>query len=370
VGFVMAFVVRSTVPVKREKSPSPPPEIPEQPQKTLLAKPKKEPRVIRAQLVVNSYTREEQPNTGPPIVPKKKSSEASKAKKQALPSTRRKRVHVEQTTGTAPEVLTMPDYEFKEDPVALFGEHLKTAGRVAEEMIATIPEPKQQMALAEKLESKDQPIYFKDAIAEHSIENGLEIPVLEEVSPEYIATFLEGAKNPWERECKPPFDSKTKRLKTCESVAMGGPPLKEFLLPSQKGDLMSSPYFDKMSQEKTLVLPEQTRSCWLCSQALTTFLHGMYMSDNASDDDDDDDDDNNNNNRSELHDNVIIHDYRMPVNSPGMYDGNLMLPSFKKWVGIAGPVIGHNRRHYALEDGDHWVQLDKMFFQDGAMKSQ
>ena len=62
----------------------------------------------------------------------------------------------------------------------------------------------------------------------------------------------------------------------------------------------------------------------------------------------------------------------MSVGVVGGYDPKLMLPGFKDFMGIAGPVIGHDTSHYIFKhkkegDLDGWIQSDQMFFHDGAM---
>lgn len=339
----MNFVVRPTV-VSVKKEPAQ--VFPEQPE------------IAAAQRVVRAYEREN--GQVPLAFPSKDKEEAEEEQQEHLDESivavkgSRKRtypmetkVFIEQTKGAAFQPIIMDEVDIADDPVQLYENRIKMVGRNPEEVIASIPPLKNIAQNAAALEQEDQYGWCNN-LKRHANDIGREIPVIETVFAEYIATFLRPPQKGWERPCKPPFNPETGTLFQCESVLMGGSVLMEFLLPSQQKRMMASPYFQSTSTDKTLDLPPQHRSCFLCSQRITTMLHAHNMSSYHEDEED------------KLRD-IIIHDYKMPVNVVGGYRQELLLPGFKRWIGIAGPVIGHNRLHY-IRKGDGWVQRDSMFF--------
>lgn len=166
-----------------------------------------------------------------------------------------------------------------------------------------------------------------------------EYPKIEIVSPEYVQTFLRPPNSKRERLCLPPCNPKTGEFLVCESVQMGGPILREFLLPSQQRD-------------GSAALPQLQRSCWLCTQKTITYTFNVLKN-------------------SDKDVEYLIHEYEVPVNTTGGYKMELILPGFKKFCGVVGPVLAHNREHYVLMPGNAgWKQSEKMLFHNGATKLQ
>lgn len=171
---------------------------------------------------------------------------------------------------------------------------------------------------------------------------GKNVPELEWVSPEYVAQFLQPPSSKRDRLCLPPCHPKTGEFLVCESVEMGGPMLKEFLLPSQVA---------------ATTLPTQQRPCWLCTQRSITMAFNLNKKDDTT--------------AGTKEIDFLIHEYKMIVNVTGGYKIELILPGFKKFLGIIGPVLAHNREHYVLLPGNAgWKQSDKMLFRDGATNVQ
>lgn len=243
---------------------------------------------------------------------------------------------------------------------AMFENHLKYVGRTPDEVIARVPRMQDVMAHIAKLEDDKQPVWFR-AFPQLAIRQGLELPVLEVVTPEYVADFLREPKHPGERRCCPPLHPYTGERLQCESVLWNGVPLREFLLPSQKKRLYESPFFKNTG--RTLDLPKDVRPCFLCCQRQITVIYGLRKFSQKK--------------RGEREDEAleactIIHDYIMAVGYVGAYRTSLILSDTNKNMGIAGPLIAHDRDHYAPYKWPDtglrgWLQRDEMFFRDGAM---
>jgi hypothetical protein len=271
-------------------------------------------------------------------------------------------------------VLPLDDLRARMDSREMFQAYFARAKRSQDDIVSRIPKLEDLIPLMQRVEEGQtasaaaagggdvQQASWDRSFTAHAIERGLELPILEVITPAYVADFLREPDplKSWERVCLPP-----KEFKACESVEMGGPPLREFLLPSQTKSLLPTqsrsltqmPYF---SNSTTVVLPTLRRSCFLCSQRLI-FKHwakqkSACMSAPGS------------------ADNRLIHEYIMAVNCPEGYDMRLILPGFTEWIGLAGPVIQHNRLHYALSRFENnrcgWVQKPEMLFQHGAMRLQ
>jgi hypothetical protein len=269
--------------------------------------------------------------------------------------------------GKAPGFLRMPDFINRDNPQALILSHLKNVGRTADEVIANIPPMKDVMSFIASMESDQQPAWFR-SFPKQAINMGLELPVLEVVTPEYVQLFLREVDPDhaqWERPCRPPINLQTGLPLTCESVLMGGPVLREFLLPSQYKALLKSPYFSQTSSDRSLTLPKDVRPCFLCCQRSVSVAYGQrkYPETKRAEGQE---------LGEEEEDYVIIHDYIMSVGHVGGYDISLVLPGFSRAMGIAGPILEHDRLHYVPHrhcEGKlgGWLQKDEMFFRDGVM---
>ena len=283
--------------------------------------------------------------------------------------------------GPALKVANMPDLNVRDDSNAKFLNFLKYVGRKPDEVIARVPRMQDVMANIESMERNEKPLWFF-SFPQHAINKGLELPVLEVLTPEYVAPFLREV-DPnacqWERPCRPPLNPRTQQPLTCESVLMGGPVLREFLLPSQQARLMESPYFNKAAREHVINLPRDQRPCFLCCQRAVTTAFGLRKypatkrhPKTGDDDDENEEEEQDEDDNEEVEDCIIIHDYIMSVGHVGAYNINLILSGFKRAMGICGPVIGHDRTHYALhrwqETGlQGWLQRDVLFFRAGVM---
>jgi hypothetical protein len=267
------------------------------------------------------------------------------------------KVFNEQVLGNVPEISNMSQLKFLNNPVDIFEDNLNLSRKFKNEILSSIPKQKDILSCVDALEDPNAPFFFQNVV-KNSILQNINIPIFEMIIPEYILKFLEpnDKDKPWERACIPPINPINGKQLECESVLMGGQKLKEFLLPSQLARLMDSPYF--CNNIKTLNFPERQRCCFLCSQRLITFLFGYFKS--ISDQEEEE---------IEKSKNIIIHDYKMPFNSPGTFDMKYMIPAFRKWVGIAGPVLEHNRLHY-VSKGKRWLFMDTVFFHNGVMKLQ
>jgi hypothetical protein len=267
--------------------------------------------------------------------------------------------------GQTPQILKMQDLPLRNASMSVqFTAHLKNVGRRTNEVIASIPSQKDVLAFIKNMENVKNMLWFHQ-LPQQAIKLGLEIPVIETVTPEYVAEFLREPhkdRRLWERHCLPPINKKTNTHMQCESVAMGGSRAREFLLPSQYTELLRSPYFtQKQSGDRTLNLPKLIQPCFLCQQRTISIEYGLRKYPQNKDNDDNDDDNV-----------VIIHNYMMAVGSVGYYNPMLMLPGYKHFTGIVGPIIEHDRNHYVrkrLEDNmcDGWIQTDEMFFHNGVM---
>lgn len=309
-----------------------------------------------AQHIVNRYETESLIEAGQIKKEKEEEPETNKKRESSVPL----ELFHERNVGESVNIIKMEDFNYSDNPVGLFGSHLKSVSRLSSEVFAATPTVDNSMSYVSGIENNTLPYFFVH-ITQHATQNGLLIPRLECVSPDYVSVFLRKAdpKNIWERPCLPPINPVTNTQFTCESVLMGGPVLREFLLPSQLKKLMESPYFKEKSLQKSISFPSMHRCCFLCSQKLISILYGLNKNLKGGE---------------ECTYNYIIHDYIVPVNCPGGYKIELMLSGFKRFVGIAGPVIGHNRLHYEkkMHEGklEGWVQTDKMLFQDGVTKLQ
>lgn len=251
-------------------------------------------------------------------------------------------------------VLNLEDISERMDPKVMFQKHIANNRKTMGDIVCRIPKQSLVPAMI-RLEdgSETEQGTWDRSFTAHAIDRGLELPILEVITPEYVADFLrepEPAKY-WERACCSPFAK-------CESVDMGGPLLREFLLPSQTKALLSSPYFSSLGSSATVVLPPMRRSCFLCAQRLVFMLWAKQKS--ASKD------------IPGSVDNRLVHEYIMAVNCPGGYDMRHILPGFTEWIGLAGPVVGHNRLHYAHSRFENnrrgWIQKPEMLFQHGVMR--
>jgi hypothetical protein len=268
------------------------------------------------------------------------------------------------TAHVADTMLQIENIRDRMDPAKMFQSFVVEAARTQDDIINRIPKIEELLPIMNQVETGGNSSgTWNRVFTSHAISRGLELPVLEVINPEYVSDYLRQPDKlkQWERPCCSPFAK-------CESVAMGGPVLREFLLPSQAKALLQSPYFCSKGSSATVVLPQQQRSCFLCSQRLTYLLWAKQKtarknaapsasSSSFSD-----------------QDNKLVHDYIMAVNCPGGYDIRLILPGFTEFIGLAGPVIQHDTRHYAPVKFEPnlrgWIQKDEMLFRSGAMKSQ
>jgi hypothetical protein len=284
----------------------------------------------------------------------KKKNKVKKSKKRGLePPTE---ILVPTLVGDDPRVTTIADLSSASNAARLYRNHLQFAGRNEDEVIASIPKTQETMAHIATI--PDRPFWFMTFMP-NAINMGLQMPVLETVSFDYVADFLKKPSATWERPCKPHVDTKTGQQLICESVLMGGPVLKEYLLPSQHTALMQSPFF-KMGGgggKKTINLPNFVRCCFLCAQRSIAIAYYENKLPNEGEEVPQD------------RENIIIHDYIMAVGCNGGYNPLLMYPGFKYFNGIVGPVIIHDRNHYAPRK-DGWVQRDVLRFQDGVTMLQ
>lgn len=251
-------------------------------------------------------------------------------------------------------ILNLEDISERMDPKVMFQKHIANNRKTMGDIVCRIPKQSLVPAMIRLEDGSETELGTWDrSFTAHAIDRGLELPILEVITPEYVADFLrepEPAKY-WERACCSPFAK-------CESVDMGGPLLREFLLPSQTKALLASPYFSSLGSSATVVLPQMRRSCFLCAQRLVFMLWAKQKS--ASKD------------IPGSVDNRLVHEYIMAVNCPGGYDMRHILPGFTEWIGLAGPVIGHNRLHYAHSRFENnrrgWIQKPEMLFQHGVMR--
>lgn len=345
------------------------------------------PKIAEEQLLVESYENATLESMGqirihhnaPVIVNDNSETKRAKVHIDLQPENQQTAVVPLYNVGSALKVARMPDLSVVNDSNALFQNFLKYAGRKPDETIARAPCMQDVMANIASMEGDDKPLWFR-AFPQHAIDKGLEIPVLEVLTPEYVAPFLreiDPNARQWERQCRPPLHPRTRQPLTCESVLMGGPVLREFLLPSQLTSLLESPYFNKKVRERTINLPRDVRPCFLCCQRAVTTAFGLrkypakkrIVKDEDQEDDDDDDDGEDD---DEDEDCIIINEYIMSVGYVGAYNFDLILSGFKRAMGICGPVVEHDRTHYAAyrwpETGLRgWLQRDALFFRAGAM---
>jgi hypothetical protein len=325
-----------------------------------------------AQSIVDHYDNE---MMGGPIVVKQEPIVAAAATQQQQQHRRKKekRAALEPPTetlyptmvGEDPRVTTIVDLSSAGNAARLYRNHLQNIGRNADEIIARIPKHHEVMAHLAAMESPEQPLGFME-LMKTPISMGLQMPRLEAVSFDYNEQFLRPPDkgNPWERPCKPLINKKTGQPFVCESVAMGGAVLREYLLPSQLSALMQSSFFQQHgAAKKTLNLPLLQRCCYLCSQRESTEAFNQQRLPNE--------DPSATGGGAEappVAEYVIIHDYIHVVGCNGGYNTLLMLPAFKHFYGVIGPLIGHDRNHYAgpTKEGG-WIQKDVLRFRDGVM---
>jgi hypothetical protein len=251
-------------------------------------------------------------------------------------------------------ILNLEDISERMDPKVMFQKHIANNRKTMGDIVCRIPKQSLVPAMIRLEDGSETELGTWDrSFTAHAIDRGLELPILEVITPEYVADFLRepDPSKAWERACCSPFAK-------CESVDMGGPLLREFLLPSQTKALLASPFFSSLGTSATVVLPQMRRSCFLCAQRLVFMLWAKQKS--ASKD------------IPGSVDNRLVHEYIMAVNCPGGYDMRHILPGFTEWIGLAGPVIGHNRLHYAHSRFDYnrrgWIQKPEMLFQHGVMR--
>lgn len=264
--------------------------------------------------------------------------------------------------GEDPRVTTVVDLSSAGNAARLYRNHLQNIGRNVDEIIARIPKHHEVMAHLAAMENPEQPLGFME-LMKTPISMGLEMPRLEAVSFDYNAEFLQPPDKgkPWERPCKPLINEETGRPFICESVAMGGALLREYLLPSQLSALMQSSFFQQQSQQKkTINLPQLQRCCYLCSQR--AFTEAFYERRLPNEDPG-----GGSSSAASAAEHVIIHDYIHAVGCNGGYNPLLMLPAFKQFYGVVGPLIGHDRNHYVPTANGGWIQKDVLRFRDGAM---
>lgn len=271
--------------------------------------------------------------------------------------------------GEDPRVTSIVDLSNAGNAARLYRNYLQNIGRNMDEVIARIPKDTELMAHLVAMENPDQPFGFME-LMKTPISMGLEMPRLEVVSFEYNAEFLNPPDKgkPWERPCKPLINEETGLPFVCESVAMGGAVLREYLLPSQLSALMQSSFFQQgggTALKKTINLPQLQRCCYLCSQRSHTNAFAQKRLPNedpsaaaAAPTD---------GVAAAAAEYVIIHDYIHAVACNGGYNPLHMLPAFKQFYGVVGPLIEHDRNHYILTKNGGWIQKDTLRFRDGAM---
>jgi hypothetical protein len=260
------------------------------------------------------------------------------------------------TTAVVPDTtLQIETMRDRLDPKKMFQKFVAEAARTQDDIINRIPKMEDLLPLMNQVEAGEGPTWTRCFVS-HAIARGLEIPVFEVITPEYVSDYLRqpDPSKQWERPCKTPFEK-------CESVCMRGPVLREFMLPSQAKALFQSPYFHSNGTLRTVTLPEKHGYCFLCTQRLIYILWAKQKTKATQ-------------KKTELSAVALIHDYIMAVNCPGGYDIRLILPGFTKFIGLGGPVIQHDKLHYAPARFENnlrgWVQKDEMLFRNGAMKSQ
>jgi hypothetical protein len=262
--------------------------------------------------------------------------------------------HQPPTARVAESVLQLENIRERMDPRLMFQKFVEQAYRSQNDIVSRLPRVQNLIPLMGQVEDGDSEAGSWDRLfTAHAIDRGIELPILEVITPEYVSDFLREPDplKSWERPCCTPF-------KTCESVDMGGPVLREFLLPSQTKTLLQSPYFSSRGTLASVVLPPMRRSCFLCSQRL---VYKEWAKQKVACKD-----------APGAADHYLVHDYIMAVNCPGGYDMRLILPGFTEWIGLAGPVIQHVRSHYAPTRFENnrrgWTQKQEMLFQHGAMR--
>ena len=262
--------------------------------------------------------------------------------------------HQPPTARVAESVLQLENIRERMDPRLMFQKFVEQAYRSQNDIVSRLPRVQNLIPLMGQVEDGDPEAGSWDRLfTAHAIDRGIELPILEVITPEYVSDFLREPDplKSWERPCCTPF-------KTCESVDMGGPVLREFLLPSQTKTLLQSPYFSSRGTLASVVLPPMRRSCFLCSQRL---VYKEWAKQKVACKD-----------APGAADHYLVHDYIMAVNCPGGYDMRLILPGFTEWIGLAGPVIQHVRSHYAPTRFENnrrgWTQKQEMLFQHGAMR--
>ncbi len=276
-------------------------------------------------------------------------------------------------------VSRLEDYGVRGKRDSIFVKQIESAHRVPDEVLSRLPKMAEVMGYIKTMQ--DRPVWYVDFPA-LVVEKGLTHQAVEVLTPIYVSDFLYEPCNPWERLCVPPFNTQEDKFFTCESVLMGGAQLREFLLPTQERLLMESVRSPSVAG---YAFPDLHRHCFLCFQRLVTSKFGQLKTpqNNQSTQQNAQHQNQNTQNQSiqnteAQEDTLIIHDYVMAVGLPGLYDPKQLIPGIKKTpCGIAGPVILHDRLHYAptqkIVAGKRirgWRQLDAMLFRPGATSVQ
>lgn len=272
-------------------------------------------------------------------------------------------------------IETLQQEALRNDQDARFLTHESIYQRIPEEAVATAPKYSDVVSWVGKM--TERPLWFRQ-LPQLCVDTGTEFPKLEVVTWSHVQKMLHEADPscPWQRPCLPPVDQSTGRAYACESERMGGPRLREFLLPSQLDALEEA--VERYEQAPTgqntwtYALPTNRQMCFLCRQhcVTTSFMRHKFENNEQ------------NQNRRDTDAMVLIHDYIMAVNVPGEWDIAETLPGYDVPCGLAGPVLRHDRKHYVYRkydihkpgkcpDKTHldgWTMVDQVFFRPGVTR--
>ena len=299
-------------------------------------------------------------------------------------------------------IETLRQEALRNDSDARFLTHESITQRIPEEAVASVIKYQDVVAWVGKMNKR--PLWFRN-LPQLCIDTNTDVPDLEVITWAHVQQYLREPDPTcmWERPCLPPVDAQTGRRLACESQRMGGPRLREFLLPSQHDAVMHAVRNQNVNSARNHdwvdVLPREQRMCFLCHQKsiTTSFTRRRFFQKQAQQDDpagaaapgrqhqqEDKDED-------EM---VLIHDYVMAVNVPGEWDIDATLPGYETYSGLAGPVLAHDWRDYVAKqfpldrhnhaqsgrlaawmrqnDGkehlDGWTMVDRVFFRPGVTR--
>lgn len=285
-------------------------------------------------------------------------------------------------------IETLRQHALRNDNDARFLTQDALLHRIPDEVVASVI-PYQDV-IAWIVERAEKPLWFRN-LSQLCVDSETDLPELEVLTWAYVQDMLRepDPSCEWERPCLPPVDGNTGQYYACESMRMGGPMLREFLLPSEHKTLMRAVHEAKKNPRNARqiiqdALPPQRHMCFLCYQQCTTTAFTRRKFDNEQRKA-------NKRNQRKLDNMTLIHDYIMAVHVPGEWDIDHTLPGYEEPCGLAGPVLTHNHRDYVpktfargnlpsarlaqwLRDNDNkkhldgWTMVDDVFFQPGATR--